>query len=914
MDFKLEISRDNSANSYKTVDLFPQQQLEYDLDFYDSVDIDKVKLPFYTKLKVPITDNNKASNRFDFDPYTSLAADFPRDSFYFKVSVSANPVVEISGMLDVISFEYNSSEPYIELELKDYLSKYITEFKNKGTGLGSVYTDSYYSDRQTMANFLSTEEGTIGVNPDPTEAISFPYVDFCNDVDGKFGYAARHFLEYGPGMIRGGFTPAFSVPRFLSLIADFISDDVNFPLRADSKLFEIGAYAGSTGIVDFQPEKLHLVAPARILAKQDINTREFTVYQAPSWSGDNESLEYCEDLEQNPKLIHTSYFGDTETAGNYGTDAEGQPTYSIATWGSEKKMDFYPSVDSSGFDNDGIRGFFVPKVSFNAAISSPSAQVNLNRLKFEIPVIGEDKLVADIDLSSPNSTMTWKVYVGIYRDGLIVKEIPLLDSVGGNDIVLSIEDIAAKLQGPSNKGDAYPLPDFFYCGIPRDDIGALIGNNATWSDTLEFDQTVAYFPSGEELFVDSGSQYSVNYFARPFDGELEVVYIDGYVIQQFNTNPGPGPGGIQFPRYVESSRTQGTFKTSDIRKAITSLESFSELNIRFIANADFLPYKTTDEISIQDSINDSCSLTAYEIFTGILKRFDCGMFYEYDSVAAKHVLRIDPLSLIRSGSQDVNQYVDDLKSVKITNSGDKVKSLEITNQDYGLYFDDFNNDDITIGSTLQDINTNGIAELKIDLKSSIYYKSVCGEELDVDSFSNVGAFSENHLGVTSNLFTQYKDIGFRFAYIDKPLYKTNLLTQHAVLEGFRTDDKMKTESQIIQVNQTLSINNTINGQYIFNGRLFNYNTAGWNLMFEDEDANVTQSYTEIFEVSEKILQSESPLIEFDMVVPVSNLSDLNFFLQSLTATRFTSNNILIKSVNGDVYDDYAYLTIEGLLQ
>lgn len=906
MDFRLQISLDNLT--YQDVDLFPQQQLGYDLDFYDSVDIDKIKLPFYTKLKVPLTDNNKASNRFNFDPYTSLAANFPRDSFYFKVSVSTNPVVEISGMLDVISFEYNSSEPYIEIELKDYLSKYVSEFKNKGTGLGSIYTDSYYSDRQTMGQFLSTEEGTIGVNPNPSEAISFPYVDFCNDVDGKFNYAARQFLEYGPGMTRGGFTPAFSVPRFLSLIADFISDS-NFPLRADSKLFEIGAYAGSTGIVDFQPEKLHFIVPARILAKQDVNTRTFNVYQAPSWSGDNESLEYCEDIDGNSKLIHTPYFGDTETAGNFGPDLDGNPSYGLEDWGSSKKMDFYPSVDSSGFDSDGIRGFFVPKVSFNASISTQLAQVNLNRLKFEIPVIQEDKMVADINLNSPNSTMTWKVYVGIYRDGLIVKEIPLLDSVGGSHIVLSIADIAAKLQGPSNKGDAYPLPDFFYCGVPNNNVGALIGHNATWSDTLEFDPTVAYFPSGEELFVDSGSQYSINYFARPFDGELEVVYIDSYVIQQFT-----GPGGVQFPRYVESGRTQGTFGTTDIRKAITSLDSYSELDIRFVANADFLPYKTTDEISIQDSINDSCSLGAYEILTGILKRFDCGMFYEYDSVASKHVLRIDPLSLIRSGSQDINQYVDDLKSVKITNSGDKVKSLEITNEDYGLYFDDLNNDNITIGSTLQDINTDGIVDLKMDLKSSIYYKSVCGEELDIDSFLNVGAFSENHLGVTSNLFTQYKDIGFRFAYIDKPLYKTNLLTQHAVLRGFRIDDKMKTESQIIQVNQTLSINNTISGQHIFNGRLFNYNTAGWNLMFEDEDANVTQSYNEIFAVSEKILQSESPLIEFDMVVPVTNLSDLSFFLQSLTATRFTTNNILVKSVSGDVYDNYAYFTITGLLQ
>ena len=87
MEFKLEISRTNLANSYYEVDLFPEQQLEYDLDFYDSVEIDKVKLPFYTKLRIPLTTNNKASNRFDFEPVTSPAGEFPKDDFYFKITV-----------------------------------------------------------------------------------------------------------------------------------------------------------------------------------------------------------------------------------------------------------------------------------------------------------------------------------------------------------------------------------------------------------------------------------------------------------------------------------------------------------------------------------------------------------------------------------------------------------------------------------------------------------------------------------------------------------------------------------------------------------------------------------------------------------------------------------------------------------
>jgi hypothetical protein len=60
MDFKLEISRDNATNSYEPVDLFPNQQLEYNVDFYDKIEIDKVRLPFSTDLRIPLTTLNKS--------------------------------------------------------------------------------------------------------------------------------------------------------------------------------------------------------------------------------------------------------------------------------------------------------------------------------------------------------------------------------------------------------------------------------------------------------------------------------------------------------------------------------------------------------------------------------------------------------------------------------------------------------------------------------------------------------------------------------------------------------------------------------------------------------------------------------------------------------------------------------------
>ena len=904
MNFELEISNDN-VNFFK-VDLFPEQQLEYDLDFYDSLDISKVKLPFYTTLRIPLTSVNQASNRFNFDPFNSATIDFPKQDFYFKITIFGSSNTQIAGILNAKSFEYNSSRSFINVELKDYLSKYIAEIKDKN--LSVIYDDNYFTARQTMSSFLTNEAGIINQNPDYTRPIAFPYIDFCNDVDGKFGYAARQFLEYGPGMTRAGIAPSFSVQGFFEYLADYIST-TNFPLRVDSRIFEIGAFDGITGLTDFEPEKLQFLPPARLLAKQDTNRRNFFIRQSPAWAGTNQSLESCEDINGNAKLIHCNYFSSIETCGNYGTDSEGLPLYSVDDWGSSKRMDFYPYDNTSGDDLDGIRGFFAPKVSFNAALSfnSGNPSATLEGLKFEIPLVGEDKMVIGINEDVPESTIRWKAYIGVYKDGETVKKIALQD-INGDDILLDQSNIGGLSQGFSNKSNhgTSATYDFFICPVQNNGFheGAILDNiyASTYRDTIDFEPVQVYFPTGEEMMVDSGSQYSINYFLEPFDGELSLNIVTAY------TQHGS--------HYDSSAYALLITGVSDFKKAITRIDSYGQLDINFSSNADVLPYRTTDEVIIQDSINQTCPLTLSEVLTAILKRFECGLFYEYDSVNATHVLRIDPLSLARTGGQDINDFLDDLKSVKISNAGDKVKSLEINNENYQGYFDDLNNDGVTIGSTLQEINTEGIAEIKIDLKSSVYYKSVCGAENDSEGFnSNFGAFSSNELGLTANVFTMNKDVGLRFAFLDKPLYRTNMLTPHVYLNGFRTDNKMVTESQVIFSNSLITtLSNTINGQHIFNGRLFSYNTAGWNLLFENEDGVVQDAYSDIFAVSEKILQSDNPRIEFSLVIPTSNLANLNFFLQTLSATNFTPNGILVKSASGDVYDDYAYLDIEGILQ
>ena len=90
------------------------------------------------------------------------------------------------------------------------------------------------------------------------------------------------------------------------------------------------------------------------------------------------------------------------------------------------------------------------------------------------------------------------------------------------------------------------------------------------------------------------------------------------------------------------------------------------------------------------------------------------------------------------------------------------------------------------------------------------------------------------------------------------------------------------------------------------------NVEGWSLLAE-KNGSITDYYT-FYTDDEKIKYSDSPSIEFDMVVPTTDLADLDFLLQNLTATLITQETILVKEASGDVYEDYAYITIKGILE
>ena len=893
MNFKLEISRDNT-NYYK-LDLFPDPELEYNLDFYDNLEIDKVRLPFSSSLKIPLTTANQDATRFNYNPLTSDKDDFPKTDFFFEITVLGSSNTIIQGMLNVKSIEYNSNEPYIEVDLIDFISKYINDLKD--TELYTLYDATnpayrnYYRTDQSFLNFSDTvaaggEGGVIGVNP-TERPIIFPYIDFCNDVQGKFGYAARQFTEYGVGLNKVGIVPAFNVKQFLQYIGRYLSD-TGFNTRVDSKLFALN-YAEQ--IPEFEAEKLHMLIPSKLEANLDTNTRTFDLHQAGAWTGTNEDMfsDFKRDDPTAAKDFVTDWYYGAETFGNYGPNPEGGPNSFVSLYGADIRKNGYP--ENVLFGNE--RGYFAPHMSFNGGIkfANGTLSAQISQVKYEIPLVNDDQMVSSVFPGA--STMKFAFFIGVYENGEMVKKIRMENSNGQPIELLS--QAAAAVQGTTEKvNHSSSSTHNFYEDTSNNSRFAILepALQSGYTDTLQWDEVPElYMPANEEIEINGESRYGVNYFLEPIEGTLSVRHTTSKRVHDSNT------------LYLDTPQTSDVEDVA-LRKVVTRISDYTNIDLDVTANKAFNPYRITDEYNIKNSLKNTATMKTYEVLLALCKRFNCGIFYEYDSDNNINVLRIDPLHLVRAGNQDINQYVDDLKSAKVFIGGDKVKNLTIANQSYGLYYDDENGDGITIGSTTQEINPTGISDLEIKLKSSIYYKSVAGDVTDYQINQNYinGAVSEREIGFTKNLFTEHQKIGLRFAYVDKPEYRTKIKRPLTVTKFQRP--AMYTETQRTYIDWIT---------HVFNGRLFPYNNQGWNLMAEDENGDTTDYY-DLYTQDEKIKFSDSPSIEFDMVIPTSELADLDFLLKDFSASRLTQDTIAVKSAEGDVYEDFAYITIKGILK
>jgi|TARA_R110000744_G_scaffold103720_1_gene198792 hypothetical protein len=899
MSFTLSISSDNIT--FSEVDLFEEQELFYEASFYDDVDVSKIKIPFFTTLNIPLTNTNKSV--LSYNPISQNTSNYPLSDYYFKINVHNSNYTTINGIMTVSSYEFNSYSPFIEVELKDFITVFMSDLSS--LGLGDVLTSSYYSTQHSFNDFLLTtsnggEAGTVNTDPDYTRPVNFPYVDLANDTL-KYTYEARHFVEYGSGMDRTAFMPTLSVKNYLNAIGDYLSNSSR-EVEVRSKLFGINDTVYDT---DFQPEKLQVLVPAKLQAVKEVNTRQFELTQAPERMRPNENLDIGTNIDGSSKLMRTIAFGDGEAFGNYGTTGTSYQKYGIKNQ-STRSYPLYDSVNES-YENE--LGYFCPHMSFKGRVQfvNGDAFKSTGAIGYDIPLIDEDKMVKKINGTSSN--MKFGLFLCIYEDKYIKKEIRLNDS-NGVGIELDIANatfsrgVTQKLQGEFNGSD-FLNPAGGSTLMRMNTLDPSYPNGGL-VDKINFSSVDAYLPTDDSIEFDVAgeSRYGVSIVLKPIFGEINIEYVS-----QFDTVVYPVGSGYNVI-YANAWNTDN-FEVEDIRKAKTDLANYDDLDLLIKAHEDYNIYFMNDEFVIKDSLNETTDLGPVDILKSIAKRFGCGLFYEFESNT--HILRIDPIHMLRDNTLDGDSYIDDSVSIKVFRPTDIIKNLIVSNEGKGLFYDKYKDyDEEAAGTINQVLNSNGINDFKIELKSSVYRNSLCGDIFfETNSNIDLGIISPSEAGITDNVFTRYFDTGIRYAYLIEPLYKTNLKAPFSIETNRRPN--LQTTTQRIYINMYNYDTGVDLNKHTFNGRLTNKNSSGFDLLGEDKDKN-TSDYYDLISATEQITSKGKASVEVSMVLPVSSMSTVGFMLDKYTLSLINNQKLLIKSAEGQVYNDNAYLNVKGLIE
>tara|TARA_B110000908_G_C9965055_1_gene318594 strand:- start:207 stop:548 length:342 start_codon:yes stop_codon:yes gene_type:complete len=101
--------------------------------------------------------------------------------------------------------------------------------------------------------------------------------------------------------------------------------------------------------------------------------------------------------------------------------------------------------------------------------------------------------------------------------------------------------------------------------------------------------------------------------------------------------------------------------------------------------------------------------------------------------------------------------------------------------------------------------------------------------------------------------------------------------------------------------------------HVFNGSLSHISSAGFNLLAEDETGATTDYYS-LISSAEFIKSKSSVGVEFSMVVLTSQVDSVSFMLKKSSLSYINNQNILIKKVSGQVYEDYTYLDVKGIIE
>ena len=853
MEYKLRLKK-KTQQSYSTASLFAGSVIDFDLDFYDVDNIDKIKVPVSISLTLPMDSVN--TGILGYNPKSSASSLIPDVPFDFELYVNNSKVIE--GNMYVETYDFNNNTPTVSVRLVDKIQDIISG--SKLTTFEDMYDD--LDSDVSFTSFLSSNNETIGsgVSMDP---VLFPYIDFCNDVD-KFLFASRQFLQFGFDKDKAGFVPALNVKNFIQRFFTEANTGVI------SRFFKLGSYGNA--IPNINPDDMYMLIPEKLLATP-ASSRGFYLVEGP--------YEY----------YVNEYTGDADLAF---TSAIEKDTYPLQTHGWNYSSSPAANTTDNGFGltfttnvpNDGSnvdRAYHGSHMSYTAL---PNNLVSGNRsitsvIGFEMPMIrtasGVYNMVENINPSSSSSTAKFNFTAVLWKDGSPYERFRMMNPNG------TLKEIRISDATVHEMRTAYSLFEGVYTNVNSIRVKDYINNfdpqNGTvLNNRVEFSSSVIgdFNWENKKIEIDAGSTYAVTIDVQWVSGTVDVDYVDTW--QPYFNMTSMADDGV-----IPDNISNRILEREDLVKATyaADLNNKGELYLGLLSTGYVNPYYGNDSVNIRDLFSES-TLSPFDVLKQIIARFNLSVVYDQNTSS----VLIDRLPDLRSrnSSELITSSVDDAKEISIEISTKRLKTIEIATSKKDLFYDNF-------GYKKNNISLSGSEDVKFSLDSRVYNKSLCGDETFIDI---PDGFSEYEIGFTLNSFTSHKDIGIVFGYIDTPQYKTNIK-----------------RARFVEKENYKGLLYSTEFSHVF-PRFVTDKTGQLPLYHFNEQEQATDLY-DFFVGNDNVKYLGKPKIKFEALFEEDYAFDVKDNYSLVTIGQVNSNGLIIKSLSGQLYEGGIYGEVEAII-
>ena len=699
------------------LDLFPNQEIAIGVDYYDTTNIDSIKIPFSFNAEVPYTDKNKTALGYnDANGYGGI----PLTEYNYQV-YKGDDIIS-SGRSRIQSVVINSLEPIFSLELKDKVSEFSKALR--GLNIEDIYNDAFSTQVRTLSTYLSNNQGY------DQRDIEIPFIDFDN-IQKTTGYESRQFTSWGTSGKKFGLMPALRVIDFIDRVFNATG------LTYTSKFI--------SGTGSWDPRNLYILYPT-YLSATPASKRESFLFPFPYNVQVNTDQDIAIDVEvnnnqwttipnQNYKLTEketyepfgpTNYaVGESLISREYGDQV--RKSSGVTDWGDENVG--YVSYGSS----------FNAKISFN---SGTVTIANLRTCIFSLDGEYDGQIIPEfIEGVVLSSQANFRPYVLIYESYTTASQpkyiIPMVD-VNGAQITLSVSSVAL---------NSNPI-DFMPFSIASDNASTFIFNTFT----AKIDNTIPYE-------INGGSTYSY----------AIGVYMEGTLF----CNTASHGFNQDDEAYLFNLKTNRGITQLDIVKQRTFGYDWSVLGIK-IDNMGSVPATVpNDNFQFKESLSNNKSYGVYDIMIDIMKRFGLSLIYDHTS----DNIILDNLKDIRLTMAAMDGYLDTLKPFEVESGVVPPKTLKLLNEaKNGIY--DKTDAGLAVGSFDGVWKANGSGEKSLEFKTSLINsidKSVCGPEFFNDPILiSDGLVAIQEVGNIKNEIPDYDSVGLRIFYLREPNFGTTL--------------------------------------------------------------------------------------------------------------------------------------------